>query len=283
MNHMKTIQKISPLIIFLLVTVTGTCGKVDTVSIFSNAMQRTYNAIVITPDNYTKKNTKFETVYLLHGHGGSYSNWIKRVPELKKYADTYQLIIVCPEGTVASWYFDSPITDSMRFETYIAMEVPAYIDSHYHTINDRKSRAITGLSMGGHGGLFLGFRHASDFGACGSMSGGLMIENIKTTQYGIPKILGDTSNIALYKKYSIMAEMETYPKDSIAIVMDCGTEDFIIGMSRAVHERMLALKISHTYTERPGKHEWKYWAEAVQYQLLFFRNYFDSKKTVSQK
>lgn len=280
---MKTIQKISPLIIFLLVTVTGTCGKVDTVSIFSNAMHRTYNAIVITPDNYTQKNTKFETVYLLHGHGGSYSNWIKRVPELKKYADTYQLIIVCPEGTVASWYFDSPITDSMRFETYIAMEVPAYIDSQYHTFNDRKSRAITGLSMGGHGGLFLGFRHASDFGACGSMSGGLMIENIKTTQYGIPKILGDTSNIALYKKYSIMAEMETYPKDSIAIIMDCGTEDFIIGMSRAVHERMLALKISHTYTERPGKHEWKYWAEAVQYQLLFFRNYFDSKKTVSQK
>ena len=76
-----------------------------------------------------------------------------------------------------------------------------------------------------------------------------------------------------------MKEMENYSKtDSIAIIMDCGTDDFIIEMSREAHKKMLSLKIPHDYIERPGKHDWRYWANAVQYQLFFFRNYFDRNK-----
>ncbi len=75
-----------------------------------------------------------------------------------------------------------------------------------------------------------------------------------------------------------MKQMEMFPKDSLSIIMDCGTEDFIIDMSREAHQKMLALKIPHDYIERPGKHDWRYWATAVEYQLLFFRNYFDKQK-----
>ena len=250
-------------------------GKVDTVSIYSQAMHKSFKCVVITPDTYQTEK-QFPVVYLLHGHGGSYNNWIRRVPALPAYADEYQTIIVCPDGTVSSWYFDSPVDSTMRFETYIAAEVPAYIDAHYKTIRDRKARAITGLSMGGHGGLFLGFRHADSFSACGSMSGALVIDAITDSKYDVPKRLGDTlTNRHYYRELSIMHEMENYPKDSIAIIMDCGTEDFIIGMSRAAHQKMLSLKIPHDYIERPGKHDWTYWANAVQYQLLYFRNCFD--------
>lgn len=263
---------------FILAVQYGFAGTVDTVSIYSNAMQQTYKCVVVKPDSYNKKQNKFETVYLLHGHSGNFSNWIKLVPQIKKYADDYQLIIVCPEGKYASWYFNSPINDSMQFETYVAKEVPAYIEAHYRTVNNRNARAITGLSMGGHGGLFLGFRHAAFFGACGAMSGAFLIENITGKRYGVDKLLGDTSNRQRYYDFSIMKEMEQYPKDSLAIIVDCGTEDFIVDMSRAVHTKMLALKIPHDYTERPGKHEWNYWRTALQYQLLYFRNFFDSKK-----
>ena len=250
----------------------------DTVSIYSNAMKRTYKCVVVKPASYQNKETRFETVYLLHGHSGSFSNWIMRVPQIKKYADEFQLIIVCPEGRYAGWYFDSPVADSMQFETYIAKEVPAFIDANYNTINNRNARAITGLSMGGHGGLYLGFRHADFFAACGSMSGALLIEQITGARYGIQKLLGDTGKRQRYYDYSIMKEMEQYPKDSLAIIMDCGTEDFIVDMSRAVHTKMLALKIPHDYTERPGGHDWNYWRTALQFQLMYFRNYFDRKK-----
>lgn len=32
---------------------------------------------------------------------------------------------------------------------------------------------------------------------------------------------------------------------------------------------MVRLKIPHEYIERPGKHDWAYWRNAVEYQLLF--------------
>lgn len=258
----------------LFISGTALAGTVDTVSIYSTAMRKSFKAVVIKPDAYAKGNTAYPTVYLLHGHGGAFRNWIIKVPQLKKYADDYGMIIVCPDGAYSSWYFDSPVDSTMKFETYIAKEVPAYIDATYRTIKDRNARAITGLSMGGHGGLFLGFRHADSFSACGSMSGALIIEYIKNG-FDMQKRLGDTiTNRQYYQDLSIMKEMENYPKDSIAIIIDCGVDDFIFEMSRAAHQKMLALKIPHDYIERPGKHDWAYWANAVQYQLLYFSNHF---------
>lgn len=80
-----------------------------------------------------------------------------QVPALKEYADQYQMMLVCPEGN-NDWYLNSPEIDSLQWETYVAEEVPAYIDSHYSTKASREGRAITGLSMGGHGGLYLGLK-----------------------------------------------------------------------------------------------------------------------------
>lgn len=265
-------------LLVLFISTQTFAASVDTVSIYSHRMQKSYKCVVIKPNTYNQPSATFPTVYLLHGFSGAYDNWIKKVPQLKQYADTYQLLIVCPDAAYSSWYFDSPVDSTVRFETYIAREVPAYIEANYHTIKNRTARAITGLSMGGHGGLFLGFRHADYFGACGSMSGALLIDYI-TRGYDVEKRLGDTiTNRHYYKELSIMTEMEHYPKDSVAIIMDCGTEDFVIEMSRAAHQKMLELHLPHDYTERPGKHDWNYWANAVQYQLLYFKNYFDRQQ-----
>jgi S-formylglutathione hydrolase FrmB len=72
-----------------------------------------------------------------------------------------------------------------------------------------------------------------------------------------------------------MKVMESYkPKDSLAIILDCGLQDFIYFMSKAAHEKLVKLGIAHDYIERPGKHDWPYWSNAVRYQLVFFRNQF---------
>lgn len=220
----------------------------------------------------------------MHGYSGWYSNWIIRVPELKEYADEYNLLIVCPDGGYSSWYFDSPLDSTIKYETYIGKEVPDYIDVHYRTIKDRKARTITGLSMGGHGALFLAFRHAETFGACGSMSGGVDL-NYSRNKFDIMKRIGDTIQHAdNWKKYIVMNVIDNYLKDlsagadSLAIIIDCGTEDFFYEPNHNLHEKMLKLKIPHDYTERPGKHEWPYWRNSIQYHLLFFKNYFERSK-----
>lgn len=271
----NTMYRISLLLILLTLSFQLRAATVDTVAVRSNAMQKEFKCVVIKPEGYKKNKTGYPVVYLLHGYGGWYSNWLIRVPELKTYADQYQLMIVCPDGGNSSWYFDSPVDPAMRYETYIGEEVPDYIDAHYKTIKDRRARAITGLSMGGHGGLFLGFRHADRFSGCGSMSGGVDL-NYARNKFDVAKRIGDTVQYAQnWVTYSVVHVVEKYPKDSIAIIIDCGTEDFFYPYHKALHEKLLGLKIPHEYIERPGKHEWKYWANAVQYQLLYFRNVFN--------
>lgn len=151
------------LFFFFLYSLRLTAGTVDTVSIYSASMHKPIKCVVIKPDNYKHKITKFPVVYFLHGYGGSYSNCIIRIPQLKDYADNYQLIIVCPDGAPSSWYLDSPVDTAYRYETHVTFEVVNYIDAHYKTLADKKHRAITGLSMGGHGALFLALRHPDIF------------------------------------------------------------------------------------------------------------------------
>jgi S-formylglutathione hydrolase FrmB len=250
-------------------------ASVDTILIYSNAMHKEFKCVVIKPDSYKKKKNQFPVVYLLHGFAGDFSNWIKKVPKIKEYADQLQLLIVCPDGGYSSWYFDSPVDSSMRYETYIGIEVPAYIDSHYRTIKDRAARAITGLSMGGHGAFLLAFHHPGFFGACGSMSGEMDLYASRN-KFEIIKRLGDTIQFAdNWKKYSALGIVDNIPKENLAIIFDCGLSDGFYPGNKQLHEKLLTLKIPHDYIERPGQHDWNYWGNAVEYQLLFFRKYFD--------
>ncbi|MFI5133251.1 MAG: alpha/beta hydrolase [Chitinophagales bacterium] len=278
------IKKIFILFLNIILSAALYAASVDTINIYSNAMHKNIKCVVIKPDSYKNKKNVYPVVYLLHGYSGWYSNWIIRVPALKDEADMLQLMIVCPDGANSSWYIDSPIDSTMKYETYIAKEVTGYIDKHYNTIKDRKARAITGLSMGGHGGLFLGFRHADFFGACGSMSGVVDL-NFTKNKYDLIKRVGDTiQNADNWEKYSVINVVNNYqPKaDSLAIIFDCGIDDPFFHINLLLHAKMMSLKIPHDYIERPGKHDWAYWGNAVKYQLLFFRNYFDKSK-IAQK
>lgn len=256
----------------------GRGATVDTISIYSHAMQKEFKCVVINPSIEQDKPIRVPVVYLLHGYSGWYSNWLIRVPELKDYADQYQLMIVCPDGGFSSWYIDSPVDSTSKFETYIGREVPDYIDSHYFTIKDRSGRAITGLSMGGHGGLFLGFRHSDTFGACGSMSGGVDLRPFPKS-WDLSKRLGDTiAHSDNWKNYSVTTVAEQKPALPLAIMIDCGTEDFFYPVNKALHEKLLQEHIPHDYIERPGQHDWAYWRNAIKYQLLFFKDYFSRKQ-----
>lgn len=260
---------------FLLIALSTKAASVDTLEIFSNSMHRKVKTVLVRPSGYNNGDKRYPVVYLLHGAFGSYSNWITKVPHIQQLADQYQLMIVCPDGGYTSWYWDSPIDSTYRFETFVGTEVPQYIDANYRTIADRKGRVITGLSMGGHGGFFLGFRHAETFSAIGSMSGALN-STVITQGYGVEKRLGDTAaNRTYWRDWSALAAVEKYPKDSVAIIFDCGTEDGVLFMNRSMHEKLSKMKVPHEYTERPGKHDWKYWENAIDYQLLFFRKHFD--------
>ncbi|NLR61199.1 esterase family protein [Chitinophaga polysaccharea] len=262
------------LLIFVCYAQVAKAANVDTVSIYSQKMHRAYNCVVITPSTYKSGTQRYPVVYLLHGAGGNYANWVTKVPAIKELVDTYQCMVVCPDGAVTSWYFDSPVDSSMRFESYVSTEIPAYIDQHYQTMPEPHYRAITGLSMGGHGAMFLAIRHPEVFGAAGSISGGVDLRPFPKN-WDIAKRLGPPGVAgANWTDYTVIKQVEKLKPGVLSIIIDCGVKDFFIDVNRDLHKKLLLAGIDHDYTERPGEHNWDYWANSIQYQLLFFHRFF---------
>ncbi len=249
-------------------------ASVDTVSTFSPSMKKQIKAVMIKPDSYDGKKS-FPVVYLLHGYSDNYAGWISKVPDIKRLVDLHQLIICSPDGNYDSWYFDSPKLAESRYETYVSKELVNWVDTNYKTISNRANRAITGLSMGGHGALYLAFKHQDTFGIAGSMSGGVDIRPFPLN-WGIAKSLGSyADNQENWNKHSVIELTHLLNSKSLALIIQCGTEDFFYDVNVKLHEKLLYNNIPHTFITNPGKHNWPYWTEAIPYQLLFISSRFN--------
>lgn len=265
-------------IFFLLLSSAIFAQKVDTLTVFSNSMQKHIKNIVIIPDAYTVETQNFPVLYLLHGAYGDFTNWISKVPEIKAYANLYKMIIVCPDGHPFSWYLDSPIDKNFRYETYISKELISEIDQNYRTIKSKKGRAITGLSMGGHGAFYLAFRNQDLFGATGSMSGGMNFLLFTNKQnYELNNRLGYyKDHPENWIKHTIINMTDLVIGKDLKIYFDCGVDDFFYETNIALHKKMLLQNIAHDYTERPGKHNWDYWTNSIKYHMVYFDNFFSN-------
>ena len=274
-------KRLNLVLILLLVMQFGfSRQQVDTIALFSAKMKKEVKSVVVLPEKYSK-NKHYPVVYLLHGYSDNYAKWINTVPTIKALATKHQLILVCPDGGYSSWYFDSPIDSSIQYETHITRELLPYIDSHYATIPNRKARAITGLSMGGHGALYLAIRNKDLFANAGSMSGGVDLRN-STKSYGITKLIGSIEkNPEEWNNRSVINMVSALQNKELNLVIECGVSDFFYQINANLHRRLMELKIDHDYTERPGSHNWQYWTNAINYQLLYFDRSFD-RKSVKQ-
>lgn len=251
-------------------------AKVDTVSTWSPSMKKNIKAVVVLPASYQAAK-QYPVIYLLHGYSGNYSNYINLAPQIKDFADSLSIIFVCPDGNYGSWYFDSPVDSSWRYETYVSDELIKWIDEKYSTIKNRRGRAITGLSMGGHGAFFLAFRHQDVFGAAGSMSGGVDFRPFPLN-WDLSKRLGDyATHKQNWEDNTVINLVYLLTSKSLALIFDCGTEDFFYKVNVNLHEKLLERNIPHDFISRPGGHTADYWRNSINYQILFFSGFFRSK------
>jgi len=257
-------------------------SNADTIEVMSQAMGRMIKNVVVMPSDYQRyaneiaDDVRYPTLYLLHGAQGCYSDWSKKA-DLHRLANQYKVIIVCPDGQ-DSWYFDSPVDPKMQFETYVSKELVAYIDSHYRTYANRYMRAITGLSMGGHGALFLAFRHPDVFWSCGSMSGNMDITQFPDSWHIKDRLGNYADNPQRWSDHAVCNLLEQVKNSTLKpaqnIIIDDGMNDIFIKNNIAMHDKMVELGIDHDFTVRPGRHSWTYWVNSLDYHLLFFHKAF---------
>ncbi len=269
------IKSVLVLLVVVFVASKLNAAITDTVETYSTVMKKNIKAVVIKPSNYTGTK-ELPVVYLLHGHSGNYADWVTNAKGFEAAVDLYNMIIVCPDGGYSSWYWDSPVDPAFQYETYITTELVNWVDGKYKTIRSRKGRAITGLSMGGQGALYLAFKHQDIFGAAGSMSGGVDIRPFPD-KWDMAKRLGTyAEQQERWEKHAVVNMLYLLRPNSIQLMIDCGTDDFFFKVNEELHQQLLLRNIPHDYITRPGAHNWPYWSNAIGYQLLFMNNYFKS-------
>lgn len=261
-------------------------AKVDTISVYSPSMKKNLKAAVTFPSSYSKGDQRLPVLYLLHGGSGAFNDWHQKVTEkglVNKMAEQYNLIIVTPGVGPASYYYDSPIMDSVNYETYITAELIPHIDKTYRTLAKKESRAISGLSMGGHGAITLSAKHPELFVTAGSMSG---VMNIDTRMWKVPEDFRNTRlegqkamlgainyDAPTFNPYTAVGLVDKIKENKLALIIDCGVDDFLIETNRQMHQLLVANGVAHEYIERPGAHTWQYWTEALPVHLFFMNKY----------
>lgn len=135
------------------------------------------DVLVFLPPSYAKqKSRRYPVVYALHGYSIGAEQWAQEihVPQTIEGAfaqGANEMIVVLPDSkTVHNGSMYSSSVTTGDFESFISRDVVAYVDAHYRTIPDRRSRGLVGHSMGGYGASRIGMKHADVFGSLYIMS-----------------------------------------------------------------------------------------------------------------
>ena len=246
------------LLSLLILSSTVFAADVTAIKVKAKKMKRDIPVTVILPDSYSKKKSKkYPVVYLLHGAGGTHSEWATKT-KVNDFVDKDNVIVVCPDAGRTSWYFDSPIDKTYQYESFVAKDLIKYIDKKYRTIKNRKQRATAGFSMGGHGAMFLAMRHQKTFSAAASFSGGVDIRPFPNN-WDIKKRLGPMhNNKKLWDKMTVIEIAKKLKNKDLALSFTCGDKDFFLEVNRALHKQLKKQKVKHKYVENNGAHTWAY-------------------------
>ena len=255
---------------------TASAYRQEVVMVRSESMDKDVPVTVITQDSYDG-GRDFPVVYILHGFSDNHLKWAEG-GLAGRLADQYEVLAVLPDGGFSSWYFDSPVMPEYKYETFVSKELVSYIDENFETKADRSARAVTGNSMGGHGALYLTIRHQDVFGNAGSMSGGVDIRPFPDNWH-ISHRLGRIDEYPENWENNAVINLTHLLKPGfVNIIFDCGTEDFFYEVNCNLHKRLMEQSIPHEFHSRPGRHDWAYWRNAIEYQFLFFSQEFNKNR-----
>lgn len=188
--------------------------------------------------------------------------------DAQKYADDYGYILICPDGLVKSWYLNSPAKPEWQYENFFFDELLPRIKSDFQV--DTSKLFITGLSMGGHGALWLFLKHPEEFKSAGSTSGGINLRDA-IGKFGVPELLGNPQKDSdIWLKYSVIFNIDKLAGSKKQIIFDCGSGDFFYQSNNEFKRKCDSLKINATYISQPGTHNAAYWKKSIKQQFEFF-------------
>jgi enterochelin esterase-like enzyme len=223
---------------------------------------------VYTPPGYDPKEKRtYPVLYLLHGFSDDASAWTAVgkanviLDNLIAVGKAQPMIVVMPlgygtmeivrQGWNAWGHKDLRDRNFSKFTEALLGEVMPRVAEEYRVINDRNSRAIAGLSMGGSESLLTGLNNPEQFAWIGAFSSGGLPEPFDKDFPGLDAKMGQTLKL---------------------LWIACGTEDHLIAVNRKFRDWLKSKGIEHADIETPGAHSWMVWRRnLVEFTQLLFR------------
>jgi len=273
-------------------------GRTDCRSIPSKILGHPVSYCVFLPPSYDSVQArKFPVLYFLHGLGESSQtlldaggwNLIENLWEQKQVGD---FLIVTPSAD-RSFYVNSR-NGKVRYEDFFIREFLPFIESHYRIQAERRTRGVTGISMGGYGALRFAFRYPQLFGSVSAHSAALVaklpaVQASDPQSEGLARVMGGAFGSPFDRAFwdrnnpFTLVEEGAHPA-GMAIYFDCGTEDLFgfDGGAQAFHNLLVAKKIPHEFHLYPGGHDWTYFAEHFPASLEFHSRAFGLKSSAGK-
>lgn len=232
------------------------------------------NYQIYLPDDYQTTSQAYPVIYLLHGSGGSETDWLT-YGDVTTIADRLirdglllPTLIVMPSDYKTR--YTPAVLRPALYENLMANELIKHIDATYRTLQGR-AKAIAGVSFGGYGAVYLTLSHPESYVAAASLSGPFW-----TTE--VPDPFPRTSLLSFFfANPEQAAEFSVYNEIFMAralstpphIYLGCGDDDAFLSDNTALYDSLREANIAVTLDIQDGTHGWSFWRERVETVLLF--------------
>lgn len=222
----------------------------------------------------------YPVLYFLHdGLGNSRRLWWSGVSaEIEARMSAGEIVpflIVSPEGDHGYW--SDWAGGRRRYEEWVTSSLREEIETAYPVRAGRSFRALSGISMGGHGAIKIVLKHPDLYAAASSLSGALepltrervaesnfFYRLLMRRVFGPPPDPGESDAMAPNDPHRLL-EGAAAAAAAPRLYLRCGTEDRY-GLDEGaalLADRARAAGLEVELVLEPGEHEWPYWRRTL--------------------
>ena len=241
-------------------------GQVRECQYWSEIEGRVRRCYVYTPAEYETSGKSYPVLYLQHGMGEDERGWHQQ-GKMANILDNQiasgkavPMIVVMDYGNCGYGFGDIP---GESFESFGASfypillgEIIPFIEKTFRVKTDRESRAMAGLSWGGHQTFDVALGNLDKFAYIGTFSGAIFM-------------MPGTDMKTLYD--GVFADASSFNKKVKVLFMGMGSEENF--GADTFCKSLSEIGINNTYFESPGTaHEWLTWRRCLNAFIpLIFR------------
>jgi enterochelin esterase-like enzyme len=263
---MKNQLLVSILLFSAAFNVTAQEGRVyETLKVKSNVLRMERNYAVYLPPGYNETDQNYPVLYLLHGSGDDHTGWVQfgQVQYIANKAiaegKAAPMIIVMPDAnTKIRGYFNFP-DGTFNYEEFFFGELIPHIEKKYRVRNDRRYRAISGLSMGGGGTIYYTLHHPEMFATAAPLSATTTawLKQETSATEGQLKEYKQKHNLEWILSNASSTDLENIKK--VRWYISYGDDDFLYKEISEMHILFNDNQIRHEYRVKDGGHTWTFW------------------------